>query len=177
MSICKDPYEAKYRHLINKREKVGLDHIKDPKAFVEYSSDMQDVCNSIENYNPNKKRKVLIVFDDMIADMINSKKLNPVKTELLIRGRKLNISIVFITQSYFKMSKDIRLSTTHFFIMKNPNKREFQQIAANHSSDIDFKLQHDINRETANQLYRQAKLINTNILLVKKYYHLINSKL
>ena len=80
-----------------------------------------------------------IVFRDMIADMINHKKLNPVVTELFIRGRKLNISIVFITQSCFKVPKDVRLNSTHFFIMKIPNKRELQQIALNHSSDIDFK--------------------------------------
>ena len=86
---AKDPSEAKYQHLINKREKVGLDHFNDPKAFMEYSNDMQDVYNYIENYNSNKKRKVLIVFHDMIADMINNKKLNSVVTELFIRGRKL----------------------------------------------------------------------------------------
>ena len=107
---AKDPYQAKYQYLINKREKVGLDH------FL-----------------------VLIIFDDMIADMINNKKLDSIVTELFIRGRKLNISIVFITQSYFKVPKDVRLNYAHFFIMKIPNKRELQQIALNHSSDIDFK--------------------------------------
>ena len=71
--------------------------------------------------------------------MINNKKLNPVVTELFIRGRKLNISIVFIAQSYFRVSKDVRLNSIHFFIMKILNKRELQQIALNHSSDIDFK--------------------------------------
>ena len=82
---------------------------------------------------------MLIVFDDMIADMINNNKLNPIVTELFIRGRKLNISIVFIMQSCFKEPKNIRLNSTHFFIVKIPNKRELQQIALNHSSDIDFK--------------------------------------
>ena len=100
---------------------------------------MQDVNNNIEDYNPGKKRKILIVFNDMIADMINNKKFNPVVTELFIRGRKLNISIVFITQSDFKVPKDVRLNSAHFFIMKIPNKRELQQIALNHSSDINFK--------------------------------------
>ena len=100
---------------------------------------MLDVYNPTGNYNPTKKRKVLIVFYDMIADMINNKKLNPVVTELFIRGRKLNISIAFITQSYFKVPKDARLNSTHFFIMKIPNKRELPQIALNHSSDTDFK--------------------------------------
>ena len=71
---AKDLYEAKYQYLINKREKVGLYHFKDPKAFMEYSNDMEDVYKNIENYNPGKKRKILILFDDMIADMINNKK-------------------------------------------------------------------------------------------------------
>ena len=136
---AKDPYEAKYQYLINKREKVGLDYFKDPKAFMEYSNDMEDVYKNVENYNPGKKRKILIVFDDMIADMINNKELNPVVTELSIRGRKLNISIVFITHSYFKVPKEVRLNSAHFFITKISNKRELQQIALNHSSDIDFK--------------------------------------
>ena len=136
---AKDPYERKYQYLINKREKVGIDHFNDPRVFIEYSNDMQDVYKNTDDYNPGKKRKILIVFDDMIADMINNKKLNPVVTELFITGRKLNISIVFITQSYFKVPKDVRLNSTHFFIMKIPNKRELQQIALNHSSDIDFK--------------------------------------
>ena len=136
---AKDPSEKKYQHLINKREKVGLNHFNDPKAFMEYSNDMQDVHKNIEDYNPIKKRKILIVFDDMIADMTNNNKLNPIITELLIRVRKLNNSIVFIMQSYFKVPKDVRLNFTHFFIMKIPNKRELQQTALNHSSDIDFK--------------------------------------
>ena len=136
---AKDPYEAKYQYLITKHEKVGLNHFNDPKAFMEYSNDMQDVYKNIEDCNPIRKRKVLTVFDDIIADMINNNKLNPIVTELFIRGRKLNISIVFITQSYFKGVKDVNLNSTHFFIMKIPNKRELQQIALNHSSDIDFK--------------------------------------
>ena len=129
----------KYQYLINKREIVGINHFNDPKASMEYSNDMQVVYKNIEYYNPIKKRKVLIIFDDMIADMINNNKLNPIVTKLFIRGRKLNISIVFITQSCFKVPKDVRLNSTHFFIMKIPNKRELQQIALNHSSDIDFK--------------------------------------
>ena len=136
---AKDPYEKKYQYLNNKREKVRLDHFDDPKAFIEYSNDMEDVHKNIDDYNPRKKRKVLIIFDDMIADMINNKKLDSIVNDLFIRGRKLNISIVFITQSYFKVPKDVKLNSTHFFIMKITNKRELQQIALNHSSDIDFK--------------------------------------
>ena len=106
---------------------------------MKYSNDMEDVYKNIENYNPGNKRNILKVFGDMIADMINNKKLNPVVTELFIGGRKLNISIVLITQSYFKVPKDVILNSTHFSIMKIPNKRELQQITLNHSSDIDFK--------------------------------------
>ena len=136
---AKDPYEPKYQHMINKREKLGIDHFIDPNPFMGYSNDMFDVYKNIEDYNPNKKRKVLIIFDDMIAGRINNKKLNSIVTELFIRGRKLNISIVFITQSYFKVPKDVTLNSTHFFMMKIPNKGELQQIALNHSSDIDLK--------------------------------------
>ena len=106
---------------------------------MDYSNNMQDVYRNIEEHNPGKGRKVLTVFDDMIADMISNKKLNPIVTDLFIRGRKLNIAIVFITQSYFKVPKDVRLNSTNFFIMKIPDKRELQQIATSHSSDTDFK--------------------------------------
>ena len=93
-----DPYESKYQYLIKKRESVGVNHFKDPKAFIEYSSNMHDVYKNIDDYNPDKENKILIVFDDMIADIIHNEKLNSVVTELFIRGRKLNISLVFITQ-------------------------------------------------------------------------------
>ena len=97
---------------------------------------MQHVYKNIGEYNLGKKRKILIVFDDMVADMINNKKLNQIVTKLFIGGRKLNISTVFIIQSYFKVPKNVRLNTTHFLIMKIPIKRE---TPLNHSSDIDFK--------------------------------------
>ena len=92
---------------------------------------MPDVYKNIDEYNADKERKILLVFDDIITDMINNKKLNSVVTDLFIRGRKLNISLVFITQSYFKVPNDARLNSTHFFIMKIPNKKELQQIALN----------------------------------------------
>ena len=136
---AKDPYEAKYQFLINKRESTGLKHFNDLKPFIENSNDMQDVYKNNDEHNIDKERKILIVFDDMIADMINNKKLNSIVAELFIRGRKLNISLIFITQSYFKVLKDVRLNSTHFFIMKIPNKREFQEIALNHSSHISTK--------------------------------------
>ena len=136
---AKDPYGDKYQFLINKRESIGLKPFNDPKAFNEYSNDMHYVYGNTDEYNIDKERKILIVFNDVIADMIENKKLNSIVTELFIRGRKINISLVFITQSYFKIPKDVRLNTTHFFIMKIPNKRELQQIGLNHSSDIKTK--------------------------------------
>ena len=87
---------------MNKRGSAGLKHFNDPKAFIEYSNDMQDVYKNIDECNTDKKRKILMVFDDMITDMINNKKLNSVIIELFIRRRKLNISLIFFTQSYFK---------------------------------------------------------------------------
>ena len=94
---AEDPYKAKYQLLINKRESIGSEYFNDLKAFTEYSNDMDDIYKNIEEYNPDKKRKLLIVFDDMIADMLSNKKLNPIVTELFISGRKLNISLIFIT--------------------------------------------------------------------------------
>ena len=114
---------------------------------------MQDVYKNIDEYNIDKERKILIVFDDMIADMIFNKKINSIVTKLFIRGRKLNISLVFITQSYFKVPKDVRLNTSHFFIAKIPNKRELQQIAINHSSDINTKDFVNIYRKCTDEPY------------------------
>ena len=123
------------------KEKVirGLKNFNDAKAFMEYSNDMDDIYKNIEEYKANKNRKILIVFDVMVADMLSDKMLNPIVTELNIKGRKLNISLVFITQSYFAVPKNIRLNSTHYFIMKIQSKQELQQTAFNHSSDIDFK--------------------------------------
>ena len=151
----KDPYESKYNFLINKRESTGLKNFNDPKAFIVYSNNMQDVFKNIEECNIGKERQILIVFDDMIADLINNKKLNSVVTELFISGRKLNVSLVLITQSYFKVPKNVTLNTTHFFIMKITNKRELQQTALNHSSDIGFK---DFIRSTKNVLLNHILL-------------------
>ena len=96
---------------------------------------MGDVYKNIDEYNIDKIRKILIVFDYMIKN----KDLSSLVTKLFIKGRKLNISLVFITKSYFKVPKDVRLNTTHFFISKIPNKRKLQQTALNNSSDIKTK--------------------------------------
>ena len=136
---AKDLSESKYEHLINNRENTGIKHLNDSKAFTECSNTMNDVYENIDKYNPNRKRKILIVFDDMIADIMTNKKFQSIIKELFIRCRKINISLVFITQSYFSVPKDVRLNSTHYFIMKINNKRELQNIAIHHSADIDYK--------------------------------------
>ena len=120
---AKDLYEAKYQYLINIREKVGINQHNDPRAYIEYSNNMNDVYKNINYYTPDKKNKILIVFDDVIVDMINNKKLNSIVIELFIRGRKLNISLVFFTQSYFKVQKHVRLNTTLFCYRRNSKQK------------------------------------------------------
>ena len=135
-------------------------------------NDIHDVYKNINLYNRYKENKILIVFDDMIADMIHNKKLNSIVTELFIRGRKLNISLVFITQSYFKVPKDVRLNTTHFFITKILSKRELQQIAINHSSDISTEDFVNIYRKCTAEPYSvfvdDATLASDNLLRFRK---------
>ena len=97
---------------------------------------MDDVYENIHDYNSSRKRKILIVFDDMIADIMTNKKFQSIIKELFIRCRKLNISLAFITQSYFSVPKDVRLNSIHYLIMKINNKTELQNIAINHSADI-----------------------------------------
>ena len=138
---AKDPYEAKYQYLINKREKVGLNHYDDPKAFTEYSNNIQDVYKKIDEHNIDREHEKLIVFDDMIADMINDK-------------------------------KDVRLNTTHFFVMKIPKERELQQVALNNSSDInsiDFiKIYKKSTSESYSFLVNDATLASDNPLRFRK---------
>ena len=99
---------------------------------------MDDVYENIYDYNLDRRRKILIVFADMIADIMKNKKFQAIIKELFIRCRKLNISLVFITQSYFSVPKDVRLNSTYYLIMKINNKRKLQNIAINHSADIDY---------------------------------------
>ena len=119
----KDLNKSKYQFLIKKREDVGIKRLNDPKAFTEYSACMDDDYNNINDYEPNRKRKRLIVFDDMIANITTNKKLQATTKELLIRCKKLNLSLVFITQFYFSVPKEVRLNSIHYLIMKIRNKR------------------------------------------------------
>ena len=125
--------------MIIKREQAGIKNLNDPHALIKYSNDMDDVLDDINNYNKNRNKKVLIVFDDMIADIMSSKKFKAIIKELFIICRKLNISIVFITQSYFRMPKDARLNSMHYVIMKIQSRKKLQNIAQEKSGDINFK--------------------------------------
>ena len=114
---------------------------------------MDEVYENIDNYNLNSKRKILIAFDDMIAEIMTDKRIQSIIKELFIRCRKLNISLVFITQSYFSVPKDVRLNSTHYLIMKINNKNELQNIAINHSAYIDYKDFMNIYRECTKEPY------------------------
>ena len=116
--------EPKYKILIKKSEDAGIKHLNDPNAFDECSNSIDDVYENIHDYNSSRKRKILIIFDDMTADIMTNKKFQAIIKELFIRCRKLNISLVFITQSYFSVTKDVRLNSTHYFIMKINNRKE-----------------------------------------------------
>ena len=171
--IESEPLEIKYGNVdINDIDKLIIDRLQKYEELLE-STYMRSAY-----YNPNKENKILIVFDDMIADMINDKKLNSILTELFIRSRKLNISLVFITQSYFKVPKNVRNNSTHFFIMKIPNKRKLQQIAINHSLDINTGDFIEIYRKCTDKPYLflviDTTLPSSNRLRFRKNLNIMN---
>ena len=125
--------------MIKKREHVGIKHVNNLNAFIECSDTMDDVYENINDYNSRRRRKILIVFDDMIAYIMTNRIFQAVIKELFIRCRKLNMSFVFITQFCFSVPKDVRLNSTHYLIMKINNRKELQNIAINHAADIDHK--------------------------------------
>ena len=158
----KDLSEPKYEYLINKREQAGNKYFNDPTAFIEHSNDMNDVFTNINDYNKQRKRKVLIIFDDLIADIMNNKNFQAIVKELFIRCRKLNVSIVFITQSYFRTPKDARLNSTHYIIMKIQNKKELQSIAQENCGDISLKGFLNMYQKFTNNLYL-SMIIDTTL--------------
>ena len=133
---------------------------------------MNDVYENIDDYNPNRRRKILIFFDNMIADIMANKKFQSIIKELFVRYRKLNISLVFITQSYFSLPKDVRLNSTHYLITKINNKRELQNIAFNHSTNIDYqdfmKIYRECTREAYSFLTIDTALSSSNPLRFRK---------
>ena len=151
--------EPKYEFLNKKRE--DAEHFNDSNAFIECSNTMDDVYENINDYNSSRKRKILIVFDDMIPDIMTNKKFQAIIKELFARCRKLNILLVFITLSYFPVPKDVRLNSTHYLIMKINNKRELQNIAITHSADIDYKDFMKIYRECTKEPHSFLKIDTT----------------
>ena len=139
----KDLSEPKYEYLIKKHENARIKHFNEPNAFIECSNTMDDVYENIDDYKPSRKRKKLIVFDDMIVDILKNKKFQTVIKELFIRYRNLNISL-FLSLSFI---------STHYLIMKIKNKGELQNIAINHSADIGYKDFVKIYRECTRKPY------------------------
>ena len=135
---AKELSEPKYEFIIKKRKEVEVKYCNDPNTFIECSNTVDDVYQNIDDYSPNRKRNIVVVFDDMIADIMTNKKFRTIIKELFIRYKKLNISLVFITRSYFSVPKDVGLNSTHYLIMKINNKKELQNIAITDSADIDY---------------------------------------
>ena len=140
---ARDLNEPKYKILIKKRKDAGIKHLNDPNAFIECSNTMDDVYENIHDYNPSRKRKMLIVFDDMIADIMTNKKFQAIIKELFIRCRKVNISLAFIIQCYFSLPKDVKL-----FDYENKQQNRIRNIAIDHSADTDY---HDFTK-----IYREC---------------------
>ena len=158
---ARDLSEPKYEYLIKNREDAGIKHLNNPNAFIDCSNTMDNVYENVNDYNPIRKITKLIVFDGKIADTMTNKRFQAIIKELFIRCRKLNISLVFITQSYFSVPKDVRLNSTHYLIMKINNKRELQNIAINHSADIDYQDFIKIYRECTKEPYNVLTIDTT----------------
>ena len=149
----KDLEEPKYQFLIDKREKAGLKNSKDKNVLIEHSNTTDNIYDDINDYNKKRRKNVMIVFDDIIPHVMSNKKAQQILKELFIWCRKLNISLCFLTQSYFSVPKDVRLNCTHYIIFKLNNKRELQNIAVNHSAAIDYKDFVEICRDCTKEPY------------------------
>ena len=166
---AKDLEEPKYKFLIDKREKAGIKFNNDPNAFIEYSNSMDDILPNIEDYNKRRKRKILIVFDDMISHVMSDKNAQNVLKDLFIRCRKLNISLCFLTQSYFSVPKYVRINCTQYILFKLNNKRELQNIAINHSADTDYDDFIKIYRECTKDPFNFLTIDTKNNKFVKNF--------
>ena len=159
---ARDLSQPKYEYLVKKRDNVGIKHVNNPNTFIECSNTMDDVYGNIDDYNPIRKRKKKIVLDDMIADIMTNRRFQAIIKELFIRCRKLNISLVFITRSYFSVLEDVRLNSTHYLIMNINKRKELQNIAIDHSADIDYndfmKIYSECTKEPFNFLTIDAML-------------------
>ena len=176
---AKDLEEPKYKFLIGKREQAGINFNNDPTAFIEYSNSMNDIFSKIENYNPMRRRKILIIFDDTVFHVMSDKKAQQVLKDLFIRCRKLNISLCFLIKSYFSVLKETRLNCTHYILFKLNNKRELQNLLLKIVKDQLKILDRKIKQNKADHdLYRQnAKISALSSGDLKKYEYLTNKDL
>ena len=156
---AKDLSEPNNEYLIEKRENAGIKHLNDPNAYIYCFNMMDDVYENINDYNPRRTGKHRYI----IADIMTNKNFKAIFKDLFIRCRKFNISLVFITQSYFCLRKDDRLNSTHYLIMKINSRRELQNIGINHSADIDYKEFMVIYRECTRELFHFL-IIDTTLL-------------
>ena len=149
-----------------------MKHLNNPNTFIECSNTMYDVYENIHGYNSSGKRKILIIFDDMFADITTNKRFQAIIKELFIRCIKLNFSLAFITQSYFSVPKDVTLNSTHYLIMKTNNKRKLQNIVVYESADIDYqdfmKIYRECTRESYSFLTIDTSLPASNPLRFRK---------
>ena len=171
----KDLEEPKYQILIDKKEKAGINFNNDPNAFIEYSNSMDGILPNIEDYNKKRRREVLIIFDDMISHVMSDKKAQKILKDLFIRCRKLNISLCFLTQSNFSVPKVVRLNCTHYTLFKLNNKRELQNIAINHSADIDYDDFIKIYRQSTKALFNFFAIDTKNNKFIKNFYGIIKN--
>ena len=155
---AKNLCEPKYHFLVEKCKDAVIKNLGDPSTFTEYANTMDYVYSTINDYNPKNKRKILFVFDYMIPDIMTNQKFKTINKELFIRCRKLHISLVFITQSYFKVPEDVRLNSTHYLIMKIDNRRKLQNIVIDHSTDINY--------EDFMKIYRICTRFRKNFLIL-----------
>ena len=160
---AKDLSKPKYEYLFKKRENAGINHLNDPNAFIECFNTMDGVYENINDYNLSRKRKIYLCLMTWLQTLRVTKQNQVIIEELFIRCRKLNISLVFITQSYFTVPKDVRLNSTHYLIMKINNRKELQNIAINHSADIDYKDFMEIYRECTKEPFNFLT-IDTTVL-------------
>ena len=173
---AKDLSKPKYEYLIKMRENAGIRHLNDPNAFIECFNTMDDVYENINDYNPSRKKVMLIVFDDMIPDVMRNKKFQIIIKELFVRCRKLNISLPFIMQSYFSVPKDARLNLAHYLIMKINSRKELQNIIhysrINHFADIEYqdfmRIYRECTREPFHFLTIDTTLPASNSLTFRK---------
>ena len=171
--LIKDLEEPKYKLLTDKRERAGINFNNGPTAFIEYSNSMDDTLSNIEDYSKKRKRKVLIIFDDMISHVMLDKKAQQILKDLFIRCRKLNISLCFLIQSYFSVPKNVRLNYTNYILFKLNNKRELQNIAINHSADIDYKDFIKIYRDCTRKPFNFLTIDTKNNKFIKNFNEIL----